>query len=71
MNQRDSRAKELDDLKLALAKFALRLDEFEARSRARSFKAAAQDDLNENVTRASKIVSAMKRRLYADQPKQE
>ena len=62
MNQRDSRAKELDDLKSALAKFALRLDDFEARLRARSIKAAAED-LNENVTRASKIVSAMKRRL--------
>ena len=70
MNQRDSRAKELEDLKLALAKFALQLDEFEARLRARSIKAAAED-LNENATLASKIVSAMKRRLYADQPKQE
>ena len=43
MNQRDDhRAQELNNLKLALATFALRLDVFEARTKSRLTKANAE-----------------------------
>jgi hypothetical protein len=42
MDHRDPRVKELSNLKLALATFALQLDEFEARMRVRSLKTGAQ-----------------------------
>jgi hypothetical protein len=59
---RDPRAEELNNLRLALATFALQLDAFEARLKGRSPKTTvkAPQPAPPDIGFANKIVSAMK-----------
>jgi hypothetical protein len=59
---RDPRAEELNNLRLALASFALQLDAFEARLKSRSSETTpkASQPTASDTGFASKIVSAMK-----------
>jgi hypothetical protein len=58
----DPRAKELSNLKLSLATFALQLDAFESRLRSQSFEAATKTALpfRRGAQFATTIVSAMR-----------
>jgi hypothetical protein len=67
---RDARAEELNNLKVALATFALRLDAFEARLKSRSFEKPANPPAAAIEPQFAKnIILAMKRDAPVGHPK--